>query len=59
MPTQRASKGLGGLGIAIVSTNKGVLTDKKGKELNVGGEVSHSYGNREDNEPACEARIGH
>ena len=29
----------GGLGIAIVSTNKGVMTDKKARELNVGGEV--------------------
>ncbi len=32
-------KVLGGLGIAIVSTNKGVMTDKKARELNVGGEV--------------------
>ena len=30
---------LGGLGIAIISTNKGVITDKKARELNVGGEV--------------------
>ena len=28
-----------GLGIAIVSTSKGVMTDKKERELNVGGEV--------------------
>lgn len=28
-----------GLGIAIVSTPKGVMTDKKARELNVGGEV--------------------
>ena len=28
-----------GLGIAIVSTSKGVMTDKKSRELNVGGEV--------------------
>ena len=28
-----------GLGIAIVSTSKGVVTDKKARELNVGGEV--------------------
>lgn len=27
------------LGIAIVSTSKGVMTDKKARELNVGGEV--------------------
>ena len=30
---------LGGLGIAIISTNKGVVTDKKARELQVGGEV--------------------
>lgn len=30
---------LGGLGIAIVSTNKGVMTDKEARKLNVGGEV--------------------
>ena len=30
---------LKGLGIAIVSTSKGVMTDKKARELHVGGEV--------------------
>lgn len=30
---------LNGLGIAIVSTSKGVITDKEAKKLNVGGEV--------------------
>ena len=30
---------LGGLGIAIVSTNKGVMTDKEARKENVGGEV--------------------
>ncbi len=30
---------LGGLGIAIISTNQGVITDKKARELAVGGEV--------------------
>ena len=30
---------LGGLGTAIISTNQGVITDKKARELNVGGEV--------------------
>ncbi len=30
---------LGGLGIAIISTNQGVITDKKAREVNVGGEV--------------------
>ncbi len=32
-------KVLGGLGIAIVSTNKGILTDKEARKENVGGEV--------------------
>ena len=32
-------KVLGGLGIAIISTNKGVLTDKQAREAKVGGEV--------------------
>lgn len=30
---------LNGLGIAILSTSKGVITEKEAKELNVGGEV--------------------
>ncbi len=30
---------LGGLGVAIVSTNRGVITDKEARELGVGGEV--------------------
>ncbi len=32
-------KVLGGLGIAIISTSKGVISDKKARELGVGGEV--------------------
>ena len=32
-------KVLGGLGIAILSTNKGVITDKEARKLQVGGEV--------------------
>ena len=32
-------KVLGGFGIAIVSTNKGLMTDKQAKAQNVGGEV--------------------
>ena len=32
-------KVLNGLGIAIISTSKGVMTDKEAKKLNVGGEV--------------------
>ena len=30
---------LGGLGIAIISTNQGVITDKEARKLGVGGEV--------------------
>jgi small subunit ribosomal protein S8 len=32
-------KVLGGLGIAIISTNQGVVTDKEARKLGVGGEV--------------------
>ena len=30
---------LSGLGIAIVSTSKGIITDKEARKLNIGGEV--------------------
>ena len=30
---------LGGMGIAIISTNQGVITDKEARKLQVGGEV--------------------
>ena len=36
---QDLPKVLGGLGVAIISTNAGVITDKKARQLNVGGEV--------------------
>ena len=32
-------KVLNGLGIAIISTSKGVITDKEARDLNVGGEI--------------------
>ena len=32
-------KVLGGLAVAIISTNKGVITDKEARKLGVGGEV--------------------
>ena len=32
-------KVLGGLGMAIISTNKGIVTDKEARAMNVGGEV--------------------
>lgn len=34
-----APRVLNGLGVAILSTSKGVITDKEARELNVGGEV--------------------
>lgn len=37
--TENLPKVLGGLGTAIISTNKGVVTDKAARQLNVGGEV--------------------
>ena len=37
--TLKYGKVLGGLGIAIISTNQGVVTDKEARKLNVGGEV--------------------
>ncbi|NLD22134.1 MAG: 30S ribosomal protein S8 [Bacteroidales bacterium] len=30
---------LNGMGIAIISTSKGIITDKEAKEMNVGGEI--------------------
>ncbi len=30
---------LNGLGIAIISTSKGIMTDKEARKLNIGGEV--------------------
>ena len=36
---EKRPKVLGGLGTAIVSTSKGIMTDKQAKAANVGGEV--------------------
>lgn len=38
-PSETLPRSFGGLGIVIVSTSKGVMTDKEAKKLNVGGEV--------------------
>ena len=38
-PADELPRVLKGLGIAIVSTSKGIMTDKKARELHVGGEV--------------------
>jgi small subunit ribosomal protein S8 len=32
-------KVINGMGIAIISTSKGVMTDKEARDLNIGGEV--------------------
>ena len=37
--TEDLPRVLNGLGIAILSTSKGVITDKEARQLNVGGEV--------------------
>ena len=37
--TENIPQVLGGLGTAILSTNKGVVTDKEARKLGVGGEV--------------------
>ena len=37
--TEDIRKVIGGLGTAIISTNKGVVTDKEARKLGVGGEV--------------------
>jgi len=37
--TENMPRVLNGLGVAILSTSKGVITDKEARNLNVGGEV--------------------
>lgn len=37
--TDELPRVLKGLGVAIISTSKGIMTDKKARELHVGGEV--------------------
>ena len=37
--SENLPKVLNGLGIAIISTSKGIMTDKQARELNIGGEV--------------------
>ncbi len=42
--SKRLPRVINGLGIAIISTSKGVITDKEARELNLGGEVlCHVY----------------
>jgi small subunit ribosomal protein S8 len=36
---KRIPRVLGNLGVAIISTSKGVMTDSKAKELKIGGEI--------------------
>lgn len=37
--SEKVPKVLNGYGVAILSTSKGVVTDKEARELNVGGEI--------------------
>lgn len=39
VPHENLPRVLNGLGIAILSTSKGVISDKEARDLNVGGEV--------------------
>jgi len=39
VPAESLPRVLNGLGIAILSTSKGVITDKEARELHIGGEV--------------------
>ena len=38
-PKEKLPRVLGGIGLAIVSTSKGVMTDDQARKLNVGGEI--------------------
>lgn len=38
-PVDKLPKILGGYGVAVISTSKGILTDKQAREAGVGGEV--------------------
>ena len=37
--TKNMTSVIGGLGVSILTTNKGIITDKQAKQLSVGGEV--------------------
>lgn len=39
VPAEKLPRVLNGLGIAIISTSRGVMTDKEARKLNIGGEV--------------------
>ena len=39
LPSKNKFRVLNGMGISILTTSKGVMSDKKAKKLNVGGEV--------------------
>ena len=39
VPANNLPRVLNGLGIAVISTSQGIMTDKKARNLNVGGEV--------------------
>ena len=39
MPSKKLPRVLNGLGIALISTSKGIMTEKQAREQNVGGEI--------------------
>ena len=58
--TDEVPKVLNGLGIALVSTSKGVITDKEARAKQVGGEIVATFGNMHINEWRCNkmSRVG-
>jgi len=38
-PADQVPRVLGGMGIAVLSTNQGLLTDRQARERKVGGEI--------------------
>ena len=37
--SEKIPKVLNGYGVAIISTSKGIVTDKEAREMNIGGEI--------------------
>lgn len=44
--TDEMPRVLNGLGIAVVSTSQGIMTDREARKLQVGGEVLATFGNK-------------
>ncbi len=57
-PFRKMPRVMNGLGIAIVSTSKGIMTDAKARKENVGGEVLCYITNRKSLKNNTMSRIG-